>query len=329
MMNHSPFRIVTFNAHQPYLHLFHSLPVVLDIIQLKNHHRFLQEWSESVRPLPEGWELIDEEEGGKRILAGRYDLALAHNISDYIDFNRYSVAKVLLVHVSLTGRMLEEQSDIRRGDYLSDVRKLLSATEGKVVYISDFKKRDWGIDGEVIPHGIDLADYSPYTGETPRILRVANNLVKRSPILDYEAHRNLTRDYPVTLIGDNPGIPESRRSKSWEDLKNLYASHRLYLHTAVSNCEDGFNLAMLEAMATGMPVVSTAHPTSPIQDGVNGFISDDLEYLREKIALLLSNRELAIQLGRKARETVARESSVTAFGERWNRIFQEVSGGKK
>ncbi len=245
----SRFRIVTFNAHQPYLHLFHSLPVTLDIIQLRDHHRFLQEWSETVRPLPAGWELIDREEAGKRIEAGRYDLALAHNISDYIDFNRYPIAKVLLIHVSLTGRMREEQSDIRRGDYLSDVQKILSATGGKLIYISAFKKRDWGIEGEVIPHGIDLADYPNFRGDKPTILRVANNLVERTSILNYDAHRFLTRDFPCTLIGDNPGLPESFRSESWDDLKEFYSTHRLYLHTAVPDCEDGFNLSLLEAMA--------------------------------------------------------------------------------
>lgn len=322
----SPFRIVTFNSHQPYLHLFHPLPVKMDIIQLKDHHRFLQEWSETVRPLPEGWELINLEEAGRRIKTGRYDLALAHNISDYIDFNRYPIAKVLLIHVSLTGRTREEKSNIRREDYLSDVQKLLSATGGKLVYISEFKKRDWGLPGEVISHGINLDDYHSFTGEVPRILRVTNNLVERASILDYDAHRILTRDFPVTLIGDNPGLPGSRRSQSWDDLKNLYASHRLYLHTAVSECEDGFNLAMLEAMATGMPVVSTAHPTSPIEDGVNGFISDNRDTLRERIALLLSDRELARKLGQKARKTVETKFSVATFGNKWERVFREAVG---
>ncbi|NOY53548.1 MAG: glycosyltransferase family 4 protein [Deltaproteobacteria bacterium] len=321
-----PFHIVTFNSHQPYLHLFHSMPVKMDIIQLGDHHRFLQEWSETVRPLPKGWELIDRKEAGRRINAGQYDLALAHNISDYIDFNHHRIAKILLIHVSLTGRMREEKSGINRNDYLSDLRKLISSTGGKLVYISEAKRRDWGLDGDVIPHGIDLADYPDFRGDQPRILRVANNLIERAEILDYDAHRFLTAGFPSTLIGDNPKIQNARRSESWNDLKQLYATHRLYLHTAVPGCEDGFNLAMLEAMATGMPVVSTAHPTSPIQNGVNGFISDDLEYLRRKIDLLLSDREPAIRMGRKARKTVEREFSIRVFRERWEKIFREAAG---
>lgn len=320
----SRLRIVTFNAHQPYLHLLSRIPIDMDVIQLKNHGRFLQTWSETVRPLPDRWELIDREEAERRIRKGRYALALAHNINDYIDFNRFSIPKVLLIHVSITGRILEEKSGINRESYLADVRKLLQATGGRLVYISEFKKSDWGIPGRVIPHGIDPSEYPDYTGSISRILRVANNLVERDAILDYRAHRRLTEDFPLTLIGDNPMLPQARRSKSWEDLKMLYASHRLYLHTAVPACEDGYNLAMLEAMAAGMPIVSTAHPTSPLSDGHNGFISSDLAILREKIAILLSNQDLAATLGRKARETVAKKFSLQTFAERWGALFAEM-----
>ncbi len=261
------YRIITFNSHQPYLHLFAPLPVEMDIIQLKDHQRFLQEWSSAVRPLPERWQLITMEEAGERIKAGRYDLAMAHNVSDYIDFNRFAIPRIMVVHTSLTGRILEENSTIQREEYLSDVKKLIEMTQGRLVFISEFKKKDWGLPGEVILHGIEISDYPDYQGHEPAVLRVANNLKERDLILDYRAHLELTRGFPTNLIGDNPQIPGSKRSESWEDLKGLYRSHRLYLNTVVEKCEDGFNLAMLEAMATGMPVVSTAHSTSPIQDG--------------------------------------------------------------
>jgi glycosyltransferase involved in cell wall biosynthesis len=56
---------------------------------------------------------------------------------------------------------------------------------------------------------------------------------------------------------------------------------------------------MLEAMASGMPVVSISSPTSPIIDGKNGFISSDLYYLKDKLKLLLDNLELAKSVGQR------------------------------
>ena len=37
-------------------------------------------------------------------------------------------------------------------------------------------------------------------------------------------------------------------------------------------------MSLLEAMATGMPVISTSNKTSPIINEVNGFISNDIKY---------------------------------------------------
>ena len=51
-----------------------------------------------------------------------------------------------------------------------------------------------------------------------------------------------------------------------------YCLQRVYLNTLVEDYEDGYNLALLEAMSAGMPVISIANKTSPIENGVNGYI---------------------------------------------------------
>ena len=34
-------------------------------------------------------------------------------------------------------------------------------------------------------------------------------------------------------------------------------------------------MATVEAMAAGMPIIGNRHPDSPVEHGVNGFLSDD------------------------------------------------------
>ena len=58
---------------------------------------------------------------------------------------------------------------------------------------------------------------------------------------------------PFTLVGLNPSIAGARLSRDWDDLRETFRAHRVYMHTTRAPFEDGYNLAMLEAMATGVP----------------------------------------------------------------------------
>src|SRR5690606_3724519 len=94
------------------------------------------------------------------------------------------------------------------------------------------------------------------------------------------------------------------------------ASHRFYVHTADPELEDGYNLAMLEAMACGLPVVGCCHPTSPIEHGISGFLDDDPAALATFARRLLDEPELAARMGAAARATVERLFPPTAFATR-------------
>ncbi|MDP6388159.1 MAG: glycosyltransferase, partial [Candidatus Pacebacteria bacterium] len=126
------------------------------------------------------------------------------------------------------------------------------------------------------------------------------------------------------IMGENPTIPESSESKNWDELKSRYITHRLFLNTNVNQYEDGYNLSMLEAMATGMPVVSTANDSSPLIDGENGFISDEIDYLREKIQFLFKNRDEAKRIGQNGRRTVKEKFSLNAFIENWEMAIDDA-----
>ncbi len=318
-------RIVTFCAHQPFLYLFARMGVDMDVVQLEGQRRFLQNWRDSVRPLPPRWRLLDWDAAKRNLAAGRYRLSLAHNLSDYIDFMPFKTPRVMVVHTTLSGRVAEEKTAVDPNAYKRDFYRLIKKTGGVLTFVSEHKRKDWGLPGAVIPLPVDCEDYCGYTGERAEILRVANQLVERGDILGYDAHQTLTADLPTTLVGHNPRIESARPAESWDELKAFYRTRRVYLHTAAAGMEDGYNTAMLEAMATGMPVVCAAHPTSPIVDGRNGFIADDLTYLRAKLELLLADRDLARTLGSAARQTVMARFSIDAFHRRWREVFHKAA----
>jgi len=114
-------------------------------------------------------------------------------------------------------------------------------------------------------------------------------------------------------VGHNPGMDGVKPSADWADLKQIFSRHRFYIHTADPQLEDGYNMATLEAMAAGLPVLGNRHPTSPVENGVNGFLSDDPAELGQYAAQLLADRELAARMGAAAREAVAKRFSPSRF----------------
>ena len=137
----------------------------------------------------------------------------------------------------------------------------------------------------------------------------------------------IVEGFSTRLVGDNPSIPGATPAKNHEELLELYASCRVYLNTTLAPYEDGYNLAMLEAMATGAPVVSYANPTSFITDGVDGFLSDDVDGLRNVISRLMADRELAEAIGAAGMRKIEESFGLEAFIDKWNTVFYNVAGG--
>jgi glycosyltransferase involved in cell wall biosynthesis len=80
---------------------------------------------------------------------------------------------------------------------------------------------------------------------------------------------------------------------------------------------DSFGLVQLEAMACGVPVITTPNCASVVRDGVDGFIVPirDAEAIAEKVELLLADRALRDRMGQNARER-AGEFTWARYGER-------------
>jgi glycosyltransferase involved in cell wall biosynthesis len=91
-------------------------------------------------------------------------------------------------------------------------------------------------------------------------------------------------------------------------------------------------LSVVEAMSIGMPIValSTTELPEVIENGVNGFISNNVDYLIECMQLLLDDFDLASQLGKEARATAEEKFSIGRFTRDWERAFSaaiELGGG--
>lgn len=99
-------------------------------------------------------------------------------------------------------------------------------------------------------------------------------------------------------------------AKSHDELKPIYASADIFVApsvTASNGDKEGLPTTIIEAMASGLPVVASDLSGIPeiIADGENGFLVKEksVEDLSEKINCLLKNEKKSREMGRSAIET--------------------------
>jgi len=218
---------------------------------------------------------------------------------------------------------LQDPSTCRR--YLQ-----LEATDG-IITMSEHSRRrlmELGLSGNkihVIPYGIEVPD-APLPRprrDTIRCLAVGRMVAKKAPTLTLEAFRraflkspNLRLDY----IGDGERFDEARQFVSTHSLTDKVILHGGQPNPVVQNFmnnadiflqhsltdeltgdEEGLPVAILEAMANSLPVVSTRHAGIPeaVIECVTGYLVDegDIEGMAAHIVQLANDAELRNQFG--------------------------------
>jgi hypothetical protein len=306
-------RLLTFNCHEAYVHLLGRLGYELDIID-GLPGRYVQRWDERMRPIPERARLIRLDEA---LAFARYDVAIAHNLTDLLALRTLDLPKVLVLHVDLRARVQEEPGQHDLGRMQTQLHEYLSGIGAVAVAVSETKGRSWGQACPVIRPAADPDVYQGFDGTLPVALRVANQVGQRRERLAWSAHVAIVEGHRSLLVGHNPELEGAQPASSWAMLQELYRTHRAYVHSAGVGLDDGYNLGVVEAMMTGMPIVSLAGAESPVVDGDNGYVSSDVAYLNERLGALLADRELALALGRRARDRARELFSPSEFESRW------------
>ncbi len=318
----SALKLLTFNAHESYVHALCQIGHQWDIID-GLPGRYTSVWDLRMRPIPSNARLIDSETA--LTTSKKYDCIIAHSIDDLLLVKTLQVPKILIIHVSLSGYLSQEKNPRYSQAKTQQVLKTyLQKIRALTVSVSEMKQKTWDVTGPIIPFYIDSAFFNGYSGHLASGLRVANQLLQKEQVLNLQAHTQIIGNLPLKIAGHNPELPGVTPAKGQSDLRELYRSHRFYLHTARFDYEDGYNTASLEAMATGMPVICNAHPSAPVINGISGFISDDFAELHQRVRQLLLDQPLAAKLGAEARNYVRESHSLKQFSDLWNEAIAQA-----
>jgi glycosyltransferase involved in cell wall biosynthesis len=104
-----------------------------------------------------------------------------------------------------------------------------------------------------------------------------------------------------------------------------YSEHDIYVHPSLS---ESFGVAVLEAMAAGLPVVASNIPNlnEIIVHGKTGFLfkPKDVEDLAEHISILIENDKLRRIIGLKAREHVLKHYDWKVIALKWLEVYKHA-----
>jgi len=199
-----------------------------------------------------------------------------------------------------------------------------------VICASDFTQSDVlslasEVRAQVIPYGVSddwlAIPRSPVPG---RILCVGTVGLRKGQHYLAEATRILQSRgvrCDVRIVGPHDPVAVARpefRGPSYlgqiprELVRSEFASADVF---ALPTVADGFAIAHLEALACGVPVVTTPNCGSQVRDGQEGFIVPirDARALAERLEQLISDRALREEMSRAARRRAA-ELNWGAFG---------------
>lgn len=189
------------------------------------------------------------------------------------------------------------------------------------------------------PYGVDLDLFFPPADPRPRkplrFLFLGSLSARKGVPLLIEAWRTLEpknaelwlagpiQNSQRTLIPDVPGVRVMGKVP-FAELPDLL--RRCDVLAFPSYCE-GFGLVLLEALASGMPIITTEATAGPdlIEDKREGLLipSGGLDALREAIKFFTDQPEKLEQMSLAAR-ACAERFSWDSYGDRWQRILEEV-----
>jgi glycosyltransferase involved in cell wall biosynthesis len=194
--------------------------------------------------------------------------------------------------------------------------RLLRWPKTEYVFISEFQKRQVGVDGVVHPSPIDITLFKPgphVTRSRPVVGRLSRDTADKHDSEDlalyreWSSHRADVRLQGATCLagtlGNEPHVEllAEGATPAPEFLRSL----DIFYYRTGSHVET-FGRVVFEAMACALPVVCHRRGgyADWIRHGENGFIFDDTTQARQIVDRLLADPGLRASVGQRARETV-------------------------
>jgi glycosyltransferase involved in cell wall biosynthesis len=178
---------------------------------------------------------------------------------------------------------------------------------------------------------VTVANLIPYKGHRELLEALAN------------AHAQMPGNWRLLIVGRDDGIGDALRQAvltlgleahvdflgARSDVPRLLAAADIGL---LCSHEEGFSNALLEGMASGLPMIATAvgGNVEAIRDGETGLLvpAKSPRPLSEAILRLAGDPVLRARLGKAARNRVTRDFSLDTCVDRYEQLYRALLAGK-
>jgi glycosyltransferase involved in cell wall biosynthesis len=251
--------------------------------------------------------------------------SIQYNLTHWLR-NNYGIAHFIAVAEVVNDVLVnDDRIDRSRIAFIPNGVESMSAT---AMQEARRKARDaWGVGQNTLVIG-NVARLVPFKGHAHLLHSIAR-IVKVSPdaffpiLGDGELMSELKRQ------ADSLNIEKHVRFFGFQDnASTLYPAFDIYCHSSIERAEEAFPLAILQALAVGLPVVSTnvGSINLMVENGISGYLTPPENPKRFADALLkiIADRDLRRSMGKASFDLFNRQYHASVMAERVEQVYNSV-----
>jgi glycosyltransferase involved in cell wall biosynthesis len=204
----------------------------------------------------------------------------------------------------------------------------------------------------IVPNYVDSGKYIPelsgdriikeHSLENKKVIFFLGRLVPYKGveylIAAYKKVKENVKDAALVIAGSGPLEEELKKQAAdlkledvvftaaeEDDIPEYYAACDIFVLPSVTR-QEAFGIVLLEAMSSGKPVVSTNISGMPYVVGDAGIVvpTRDPEALADAIIRILTEKDLRVSMGRRARERVEKEFNKDCAAEKTLKVYMSA-----
>lgn len=306
-------RVLTWHIHGSYLYYLSQVPYEFYLPVKENKEEGYGGKSGSFQ-----WGNNVHEVAADKIKELTFDCILFQSKKNYLE-DQYEI----LTHEQRKLPAIYLEHDPPR-EVPTDTCHLVDSPNVMLVHVTHFNSLMWdnnSTETRVIEHGVVVPKNIEYTGEIKKGIVVINGITQRGRRLGLDVFEKVRKEIPLDIIGMGSEEVGGLGEIPIGELQAFIAKYRFFFNPIRYT---SLGLSVCEAMMTGMPVIgfSTTEMPVTIDNNISGFVHTDLDFLIDKMRLLLNNPTKARHLGKGAMATARKKFNINRFSRDWMRAFE-------
>jgi glycosyltransferase involved in cell wall biosynthesis len=315
-MNEKPLRVLTWHIHGSYLYYLTQTPCIF-YLPCKNTN---EEGYGGCKPggFPWGDNIVNI--AAEDVKQTEFDCILFQSKKPYLE-DQY---ELLSEEQRALPKIYLEHDPPR--EVPTDTKHIVDDRDCLLVHVTHFNNLMWDNNRtptKVIEHGVIVDESVEYTGELEKGIVVINGIVKRGRRLGLDVFEKVRKKIPLDIVGmmseEIGGLGEIPN----RELASFTSKYRFFFNPIRYT---SLGLSVCEAMMTGIPIIglATTEMVVTVKNDHSGYVHTDVDFLVDKMSMLLDDHEKAKQLSTGAKQTANEKFNIERFKKEWLQTFDEV-----